>query len=1111
VLHPYFNLEKMKKLFKLLFSLGISFLFLQQTYGQQTTTITANRSAGPALEWQGARYQYLASTNVYTQTNGWDIIPGFSDAAYGRYRFNHPTFKNSKIQQVTLTVTCRRTSAGSGPGIAYVTMPSCTDLWSSSNVSVNAQNLWSCLAGAAVLKSNGIDISIFTNNDGSSTTQTYLIHHNDPAFNANNANWDPNSNFIVLGLRPSQYSMEISAIKVNITYQPDPAIVNNSICCDQAFVISGSASLSPNATLGGGNGTYAYQWQSSPNNSTWTNISGAVSASYNTPIVTQTTYYRRVVTSGSASSNPSNSSKITIYPGISNNILCCAQSYNNISVPYTISGSLPTGGNNTYTYQWQSSLNNSSWTNIVNATNVNYTAPAVTQSTYFRRIVRSNNPLVFPDHSSPSIKITINEVVIGNSICCGQVLINSGDPQPLTQDPSVALSIPATAQIQWQSSTMGSFMLKRDIPGATNLSYDPPHTITTIYYRRKITTPAGVNYSNRIIVSVNNSQAPAIINNSICCSQTFYVSGDPFPITQSTAGISGGTGSFTYQWQSSTDFNNWQTITVNATGASYDPPFVTQTTYFRRIVTSGTYAPSYSVPVSVTIKPVGSCVNSVIQKNPLTPWREAAVSVVVGNKAYVGLGQDDNGYKNDFWEYNQDTDTWTQKTTFPGFGRLGLATFALNGKIYMGMGFANSAKYKDFYEYNPANDTWVRKADFPIVTSFGKGASIGNYGYVIFGAGIELWQYDPMDLTNGYDTNGNPKGAWIQKQSFPVVPGISEWYRDVLVIDNDLYACHTKATSSSSFINYFYKYNPFDLTNGVDIKGNPKGSWIRKTDIPSVNYSTIVLFAMGGKGYFTCPNDVTREYDPITDSYTTVPGNLEIWNSISFAINNLGYIGLGFDPEFSEEPEPITSFLQYSTADLVTGTVSTILNPNNTFNVYYTLSCGTYASPTIFTAQLSDANGSFASPINIGAVSSATSGYINVTIPAGTPNGTGYRIRVVSASPAQTGADNGTNISIQSSSNRIGSDDDEDDLSNTPTEVLVYPNPFTNEFTVQTNEEEIRSIEITDVNGVILYKQSNLTDSKIVLDVTSWSAGIYFLRIITNHNDLIIKKVVKIQ
>lgn len=80
---------------------------------------------------------------------------------------------------------------------------------------------------------------------------------------------------------------------------------------------------------------------------------------------------------------------------------------------------------------------------------------------------------------------------------------------------------------------------------------------------------------------------------------------------------------------------------------------------------------------------------------------------------------------------------------------------------------------------------------------------------------------------------------------------------------------------------------------------------------------------------------------------------------------------------------------------------------------------GTFAAGNTVTAQLSDASGSFASPVTIGSVTATASGTIAATIPAGTATGTGYRVRVVSSSPAITAANNGSNITIYLISNSV--------------------------------------------------------------------------------------------
>ena len=80
-------------------------------------------------------------------------------------------------------------------------------------------------------------------------------------------------------------------------------------------------------------------------------------------------------------------------------------------------------------------------------------------------------------------------------------------------------------------------------------------------------------------------------------------------------------------------------------------------------------------------------------------------------------------------------------------------------------------------------------------------------------------------------------------------------------------------------------------------------------------------------------------------------------------------------------------------------------------SVSYT-KAGNFSPGNVFTAQLSNASGSFASPVNIGTLTSTTAGTIAATIPTGTLAGTGYRIRVVSSNPAVTGSDNGANSTV---------------------------------------------------------------------------------------------------
>ena len=72
--------------------------------------------------------------------------------------------------------------------------------------------------------------------------------------------------------------------------------------------------------------------------------------------------------------------------------------------------------------------------------------------------------------------------------------------------------------------------------------------------------------------------------------------------------------------------------------------------------------------------------------------------------------------------------------------------------------------------------------------------------------------------------------------------------------------------------------------------------------------------------------------------------------------------------------------------------------PGRSFQSNYQVT-GTFNPGNTFTVQLSDANGIFSIPVNVGQISSISSGTINITIPNNTLPSSGYLLRVVSSNP----------------------------------------------------------------------------------------------------------------
>ncbi|MEI8202225.1 MAG: hemoblobin-interacting domain-containing protein, partial [Bacteroidota bacterium] len=181
-------------------------------------------------------------------------------------------------------------------------------------------------------------------------------------------------------------------------------------------------------------------------------------------------------------------------------------------------------------------------------------------------------------------------------------------------------------------------------------------------------------------------------------------------------------------------------------------------------------------------------------------------------------------------------------------------------------------------------------------------------------------------------------------------------------------------------------------------------------------------------------------YDPVTITpwignditgsapYNLVPdGNYKVWFEYAWddpaGPTTEDYVSL----QFTKGPTPVTltpaNLTNFTGITLkwlpaAQNSITTLALSGNTYaagaaaSVPFTIGTGTFFNNNVWTAQLSDANGSFANPINIGTLTGTTAGTISATIPAGAPAGTGYRVRVVGSQPQTPGTDNGSNITI---------------------------------------------------------------------------------------------------
>jgi hypothetical protein len=375
-----------------------------------------------------------------------------------------------------------------------------------------------------------------------------------------------------------------------IYVQADAAVLSGNISSAQTLCSGNSANTLSGTQPSGGTGIYAYQWESSSNNLTWQTLSAATQSTYAPGVVSQSGYYRRLVSSGVCVPGSSNAILIQVEFPSGNNIISSAQSICTGTQPLALSGTLPTGGSGLYQYQWQSSPDGSAWLSISGATAPGHQPPVLNQSVWYRRVLSSG---VCAPHTSLALSIQVQALPGNNTIQSNQTLCAGNSALTLTG--SLPSGGSGVYTYQWQSASDNISWVA--IPSATTAAWNPGILNGDTYYRRVVTSGVcGPNNSSSVWVKVEQpiTQNTIQSNQSIC---------QGFPGAFLAGSVpSGGSGQYQYQWQSGTDGFNWFNIT-GGQSRGYDPGMVSGQVYFRRVVQSGLCAPATSAWVRIEAQP----------------------------------------------------------------------------------------------------------------------------------------------------------------------------------------------------------------------------------------------------------------------------------------------------------------------------------------------------------------------------------------------------------------------------------------------------------------------------------------------------------------------------
>ncbi len=367
------------------------------------------------------------------------------------------------------------------------------------------------------------------------------------------------------------------SIKITVLKQiTNPTISKNQNICNNTQ----PNQLKVDIKSTGGNDTFIYQYQHRLISSAWQDISGGVYLNYLPPNLQNTTFYRVKVTSTFGCETVySDSIVVNVYlplsvPTISQNQVIC-----NNSQPGQIKvTNLAKGGNDSFEYNWEFTEIANNWKGIPNAVKSTFQPSTLLTSTYYR--IRANSRVGCGTVVSDSIFIKVLPVIdkaitniVNDSICFNKI--------PNVKIIKCPRDDYGFSDNQWYISNDSlNFKLTND----TGLVYAHLNQLplTTGRYLLKVVSTSKFGCKPISSDLIAFTVLPKFVSPKISQNQIICYNSQPGKLEFKNS-VSGASGIYLYQWQSSIDNINWSNLS-NAINPFLQNSKLNITTYYRCIV-----------------------------------------------------------------------------------------------------------------------------------------------------------------------------------------------------------------------------------------------------------------------------------------------------------------------------------------------------------------------------------------------------------------------------------------------------------------------------------------------------------------------------------------------
>lgn len=304
-----------------------------------------------------------------------------------------------------------------------------------------------------------------------------------------------------------------------------------------------------------------------------------------------------------------------------------------------------------------------------------------------------------------------------------------------------------------------------------------------------------------------------------------------------------------------------------------------------------------------------------------------------------------------------------------------------------------------------------------------------------------LIAYLPMD-GNGNDVSGNGNNANISATGAYMTTDRLSTQNAATFFNGSLEQGSmdfgTSLLNNRTSFSMSYWFNPSALTNAMSLVGQdnlletgfytgPNRIVVYHPTSGSTNVNLAIAAGAWVHVAITCTNTQMRIYinGILTNtvagnhSLSTTTYNTRIGGNVLNQSNNTWFRGKIDEVRFYDRiltTDEINYLSGAFSMTLLTGVISpSVYCAGNSINIPYSVIASNLQSDNVFTAQLSDANGNFSNPYNIGSLTTTADATIVGNLPINIPNGTNYRVRVVASSPQFIGTQSSV-ITINNSS-----------------------------------------------------------------------------------------------